>query len=247
MALPELPEWDERQKLMWEKEVLGFFLSSHPLQEHLATLQRYCPCTTEDLPSRAGPQRDVPGRLDLVRSRTSHVKKARREGEPTKYVNFDLEDTHGSVRCIMWPTEYERFGESIQPDAILIVRALVDRRGGGDEVNLIVQEVIQMADIERKCARHVRVRLDEGDEVRSQLKQLHSIATRFPGDCELQIDLQLQAGPRVCLKSQSLRVDSGPGFRDCVADLLSPASVDVAVAPLKGEAAKPQRRGPRSD
>ena len=55
--LPNLPEWEDREKLGMEKEVLGFYLSSHPLSEHVGTFSTYCTHTTvEAAASRIGPR-----------------------------------------------------------------------------------------------------------------------------------------------------------------------------------------------
>ena len=54
---------------------------------------------------------------------------------------FDLEDTDGMIRCILWPEQFVRFGELIQADAIRVVRGAIDKRPGSEEANLIVNEI----------------------------------------------------------------------------------------------------------
>ena len=44
--LPDVPEWEQKDRLAKEKEVLGFYMSSHPLAEHAKKLQAYCSHTT---------------------------------------------------------------------------------------------------------------------------------------------------------------------------------------------------------
>ena len=51
----------------------------------------------------------------------AHIRKLRPGAVATKYANFDLEDMHGAVRCIIWPDEFLKFGELVKPDAILLV------------------------------------------------------------------------------------------------------------------------------
>ena len=50
LSLPDIPEWDEKERLAFEKEVLGFYLKSHPLAEHAETLSAYCSHTTAAVP-----------------------------------------------------------------------------------------------------------------------------------------------------------------------------------------------------
>ena len=67
-SLPDVPEWDERERLAKEKEVLGFYLSSHPLAEHEKTLATYCSHTTAEAAELAAPHR---GRCSAACSRRS--------------------------------------------------------------------------------------------------------------------------------------------------------------------------------
>ena len=55
---------------------------------------------------------------------------------------FDLEDMSGILRTICWPEQFERFGEQLRPEAVLVVRGTLDKRPGSEEANLIVNELI---------------------------------------------------------------------------------------------------------
>jgi DNA polymerase-3 subunit alpha len=87
--LPHVPEWEPREKLKYEKDVLGFYLSSHPLEEHQAALATFCSHTTadlSDLPDRAEVM--VGGMLSSIKF--AHVRKVRPGSTATRYANFDL-------------------------------------------------------------------------------------------------------------------------------------------------------------
>ena len=88
VSLPEIPEWDEREKLLFEKEVLGFYLTSHPLAEYEQTLGTYCSHTTAELSELSDKTEVMVGGM-LSSIKLAHVRKAR-EGSGTKYANFDL-------------------------------------------------------------------------------------------------------------------------------------------------------------
>jgi DNA polymerase-3 subunit alpha len=155
----------------------------------------------------------------------AHVRKARDPNAPTKYINFDLEDMAGAVRCIMWPKEFAQFGHLVEHDAIVVARASVDRRGGGDEANLIINEIIPVADLDARCTRGVMIRVDEQKHGAEALRQLHRISQSYPGDCELQLLLNLADGRRVALTNASMKVDVAPEFRQRVDELLTPGNV----------------------
>jgi DNA polymerase-3 subunit alpha len=240
--LPDLPELDERERLLMEKEVLGFYLSSHPLAEHEKTLSIYRSHTTNDL----GALRDrteviIGGMLSSIK--VSHVRKARDPNAPTKYVNFDLEDMAGTVRCIMWPDEYAIYGEMVKPDAILMVRGVIDRRGGGDEVNIVVNELIPLDQLDSHYTRGIMVRVSQ-TQGEAGLTQLREIVRGYPGECELQLMLQLDDGTRVFLKSNALRVELNPEMRGRIDDLLGPGNIRLLTAPPT-PSAQPRRRTSR--
>ena len=157
--LPELPEWDEKEKLAKEKEVLGFYLTSHPLSEHLSTLASYCSHTTAAAAKLEHRTEVMLGGL-VSAIAVKHSKRAD-PGRPTRYAMFDLEDTEDMIRCICWPEQFVAYEEFIKPDAIVVIRGVVDKRPGSDEANLIVNEIIPLADLESRYTRGVLIRVDE--------------------------------------------------------------------------------------
>ncbi|MEO8498946.1 MAG: DNA polymerase III subunit alpha, partial [Planctomycetota bacterium] len=99
VALPNVPEFGERERLAMEKEVLGYYLTSHPLAEYEKSLKTYCTHTTAEiggLPDRTEVM--MGGMLSSVTFK--HIKNAKPD-KPTKYAMFDLEDMAGAIRCIL--------------------------------------------------------------------------------------------------------------------------------------------------
>ena len=144
-GLPDVPEWDEREKLAKEKEVLGFYLSSHPLAEHQETLATYCSHTTVEAAALAAPQRGDAGRHALG-DQVRRTPRTPRPGSPTKYAMFDLEDMAGiDAHASSGPSSSPSYGELVQPDAMLVVLRRRSTSGpGSEEANLIVNELIPL-------------------------------------------------------------------------------------------------------
>ena len=78
----------------------------------------------------------------------SHTKNPK-PGSPSRYAMFDLEDTEGMMRCIVWPDQFVHYEELIKPDAIVVVRGAIDKRPGSEEANLIVNEIIPLEEPRR--------------------------------------------------------------------------------------------------
>ena len=219
VILPVIPEWNERERLLLEKEVLGFYLSSHPLEEHERTLNSYCShATTDVVQLRDRAEVTLGGIL-------SSIKHARtRKGD--KYANFDLEDLTGTIRCIVWPKQFDEFGEMVQPDSILFVRGTIDRRGG-DEANLVVEELIPLDQLVARFTRGIMVRIKENGTTKDVLGKLHEILRGYPGEGQVQLYLTLEEGTGVVLHSQKLHVDVQPEMRERVDKLLGPGNVKL--------------------
>jgi DNA polymerase-3 subunit alpha len=181
------------------------------------------------------------GMLSAVNFR--HVKSAR-PGAPTKFANFDLEDKRGIMRCILWPEKCAEYGHLVQADGILVVRGEIDRRGGGDEANLIVTELIPLDELESRYTSGIVVRVDEQSHGLETLAHVREIVRGYPGPCELRLLLCLEDGSRVHLKSHRLQVEVTTEMRSRIDDLLGPGNLRLITAKPTTGNGKRQRRGP---
>ncbi|MEM9412535.1 MAG: OB-fold nucleic acid binding domain-containing protein, partial [Planctomycetota bacterium] len=239
--LPDMPEWEEREKLSFEKEVLGFYLTSHPLSQYTEQLERYTSHTTSQI-TQAGDRDKVTmgGMISAVKH--SHVKRVRDPGSPTKYVMFDLEDVEASIRCIQWPTEFAVQGDLVQPDAIVVIQGTVDRRGG-DEANLVVDRIIPLDELDQSLTREIKLRIDEEAHGQEILKKSYEIIRGYPGKCKLTLDLTLRDGMKVHLKSNKIRVDINQQLCSRLEELLGHNGFEMVVdrKQLSGRA-EPQKK-----
>jgi DNA polymerase III subunit alpha len=227
--LPEIPELPERERLMMEREVLGFYRSSHPLAEFEEKLSQFCTHTTSQIPNLPDRAEVMLGGM-LSAIKLAHVKKVRPGVTATKYANFDLEDRDGAIRCILWPDDFVTYGELVQADAVLAVRGSIDRRGG-DEANLIVNELIPLDQVDARYTTGLVVRVDERNSDSGTLKTLHEILRGYPGSRDLFFEVALSDGSQVQLKSHRMRIDILPELRRRLEELLGPGRTRSIMAP----------------
>jgi DNA polymerase-3 subunit alpha len=227
--LPDLPEWEEKDKLAKEKEVLGFYLTSHPLAEHESTLKSYCSHTT--VQAAALDHRSevmLGGMIGAIKfSNTKNPK----PGSPSRYAMFDLEDMEGIMRTICWPEQFAQYETMVQADSIVVVRGSIDKRPGSTEANFIVNEVIRLEDLAARYTRGVMIRVDEGHGGPRTLELLKEILRGYPGPTELQLLLCLADGHRVTLKCSENSVAINPELRTRIDDLLGPGNFRLITAP----------------
>ncbi len=232
VALPNVPEYPEKEKLAMEKEVLGFYLTSHPLSQHEATLRTFCSHTSAQLANLEARSEVMLGGM-LAAIKFSHTKNPRPGSTHTKYAMWDLEDLDGIVRCIMWPEQFAEFGEMVKADAILAVRASIDRRPGAEEINLIVNELIPLDDLSARFSNAVMIRVREDIHGLEKLTPLREIVRGYPGNKPLRLRLDLADGGSVTLDCGKSSVAIDPELRRRVEDLLGPNSFRVMGAPPK--------------
>ena len=223
--LPQIEEYPERERLMMEKEVLGYYLTAHPLDEHMDKLKQFTSHTTNKLI-------DIPDRGEVILGgMISSIKEAHtrnpKPGQPSKYANFDLEDVEGSVRCIMWPRQYAEFGHLIVPDDIVIIKGVVDRRGGGDECNMIINELVPLSQIEDRYTTGMIVRLQESTHGMQMIPKLREVTRAYPGRRKLQLLVQLADGTSVTLDAQGQGVDINNELRNRIDDLLGGGNIQM--------------------
>ena len=238
-ALPEVAPWDERQQLTHEKEVLGFYLSSHPLDEYAELLRGCCTHTTSEAA-------ELPGRTEVVVGgivsaiKLSHTKNAR-PGADTKYAMFDLEDTAGIMRCILWPNGYVQYGQFVEPDTIVVARATVDKRPGSEDANLIINELIPIENVDAQLTRGLAIRVDEVRHGTESLDQLREILRGYPGSQEVKLELCLSDGRRVFCVCDGLGVEVVPELRERLVELLGAENVRPIFASARREQARPPK------
>jgi DNA polymerase-3 subunit alpha len=239
VVLPDVPEWPEREKLQAEKEVLGFYLTAHPLDEYKQTLQTYCSHTT-------GAIADVPDRAEVILGgmvgaiKHAHTKNGK-PGAPTKYANFDFEDVDGVIRCICWPDGFATMGHLVVPEAILVMRGVIDRRGG-DEANIIVNELIPLDELASRYTSGVKVRADVERHGPDILAKIYEVARAYPGSGRFKLVLTLSDGSMVYFgDSRKLKVDPNEEFRERIDNLLGRGNLQLLVDKPKPQAAQPRR------
>lgn len=179
--LPDMPEWSQREKLAFEKEALGFFLTSHPLAEMADIIKQFSTYENKKLPElEDGVEVILGGMVSAIKK--AQTKKPSRNGH-SKYVNFDFEDPTGVVRCIMWPEEYSRLGEKVEPEQVRFVRGKVDKRSR--EPNVVVDAMWTLEEVEKEFTRQVLIKFQKGLHDFRVIERVRDIIGKNPGKAEV--------------------------------------------------------------
>lgn len=239
--LPDIPEFEDKIKLAMEKEVLGMYLSSHPLAEYVAQLSTLCTHKSVDLKAvKARSEVMVGGMISSIKIANTRNPKP---NQPSKYANFDLEDMDGAMRCICWPDGYAKVGHLIVPESVVIMRATVDKRDGGDEFNLIANEIIPIEEASSRFTAGLRIHVEESKHSVELIPKIQEILRGYPGKMEVTMALRLLSGETIQLKCKKHPVEICKELRVRLDDLLGETSHRLLVAPPKMKPPSAPRRG----
>ena len=177
VTIPPADDWTHSFKLNAEREVFGFYLTSHPLTEYADQIESFTQHTTKDL-KELGDGKDVVlgGMISAIKK--AQTKNPSRNGN-SKYVNFDLEDPAGVVRCIMWPDDFADAGEKVVQDSIAVVKGRIDARGR--EPNIIINQLLTLEEAEREFTRQIAIRFQKGLHDAEDMQRVREVLNRFPG------------------------------------------------------------------
>jgi DNA polymerase-3 subunit alpha len=223
---PDVPDWPAGERLNYEKQALGFYLSGHPLQPYDKLLRTYATHRCADLLALEGNTRVwLGGVIENLVYRT--VRKPTREGN-TRMARFRLEDLSGSVACVVFPDDLARCSGALQEEAICLVEGILEKRP--DEPELVIQKVVPWEKALELYTAALWIVLEENYQ-ETQLQALAECLRRHAGSCPVyfqvcrkgQFRVHLQAGARFSVR-YSL------ALKEELEQLLGPH----AVLPLRG-------------
>jgi DNA polymerase-3 subunit alpha len=232
--LPNTPDWDENQRLQSEKEVLGFFVSGHPLDKYAEKLRNLNVIDTATAlemkasPPPAGRRRDGPPENLLAIAGVIvglKIGKSKRSGE--MYAQASLEDTVGKIDIICFPKDYSRLCESLKIEVPVLVKGTLRADDEESAPKLSVSSVQPLEDIRIKLPQNVRIRVPLENASEAMLGSLRAMITAAPGPGRLMINLESRGEYCVMLEPEGLSVAADRGFIERAEELLGQGTVQA--------------------
>jgi len=196
-------EFDQRDLLSFEKELLGLYLTAHPLDDYAEDLQLYC------LPLRQVGSL-VPEQQALIGGRIKSLRRIdTKRGNQMAFVV--LEDGNGEAEITFFPKVLDVADASIFEDALIGLTVTAGKRNG--DINLVAEEVFPLSEISQRARLAVTLKLDGALLSKSQLAELAETLQQYPGDAPVRIhvvdtlgSVVVLADPRFCVRpSEPLR------------------------------------------
>ena len=220
--LPNLPDWDEHTRLAAEKEILGFFITGHPLEKYKDKLEDFRALTTEDicaLKNSTGKDEIFAGGV-ICNLRVLKSKK----GE--YYAQANLEDMLGSVEMLVFPEAFRRLQDKVKLEVPVLIKGGV-RIEEGANPKLTVSEITPLEEARPKLPRSLRIRIPLESATDSTVQALHNLFIERKGDSKVLFDVERQGDFMVVMEAEGYNVQPDRNFIARVEELCGRGAVRV--------------------
>ncbi|HMU95472.1 MAG TPA: DNA polymerase III subunit alpha [Elusimicrobiota bacterium] len=208
-------EWSEHELLANEKEVLGFYLSGHPLARYRRELASYTTHTLGKLPES--------GIVRVAGMIVNTKKTVTKSGHAMS--RFKLEDLEGEVECVVFPKTYTAdLARALVAHEMIVVKGRVETRM--DEKNILVEEAVPLRDARARFVKRVVVRLSTAGLAEDRVAKIQRAAAAHPGACRLCFELSTPTHGTYRLATEH-KVAPTDGFVHEMENLLGRGSVDL--------------------
>jgi DNA polymerase-3 subunit alpha len=217
VAIP-VGEWDKTVLLGYEREMLGLYVSDHPLFgiEHVIAASADCPIAV-----LTGSEERPDGSVVMIGGMVSGLqRKVTKKGDV--WAIATVEDLEGAIEVMFFPQTYQQFATSLAEDAVVVVRGRLDRR---DDIPKLVAMDLALPDVSQGREGPIVISLPVARCTAPVVDRLKEVLATHPGATEVHLRLQSAARTTVLRIDDGLRVHPGPALMGDLKALLGAGSV----------------------
>ena len=176
-SLPDIPPWSDNKRWFKEKELVGMYLTGHPLLQYTTEIETF---SNYDFTE---PLSNFDKEIVKLGGIISKIKKLLdRKNRQMAFIT--LESLNGTVEAIAFADIYERFKENIKVDNLVFVQGKVSRRGEKDG-RILVESINPLKGLMDRKSKNLNIRLEAEEIKKTDIENLKKLATQYKGDCDL--------------------------------------------------------------
>jgi len=222
-ALPNVPDWDEHTRLSAEKEILGFFITGHPMEKYKDKLADLNALSTGDISAlKKSTAKDenitTAGLISGLR-----VAKSRR-GE--LWAQASLEDMSGKVELLVFPEAYRKLAEKMKLEVPVLIRGGV-RIEEGANPKVTANDIIPLDEARVPLPKALRIRIPLGSATDGTVDALHTLFNERRGEAKVLFDVEREGDFMVVMEAEGYNVMPDRNFLGRVEELCGRGSVRV--------------------
>jgi DNA polymerase-3 subunit alpha len=201
--LPQIADWDNRMRLQFEKESLGFYISGHPLDFYSDQIRSVCTADTQSVrEKREGSEVVLCGLFSIIKEITT------KRGDRMAFLN--LEDKEGTIEVVAFSEPFTQARGLIAGDQPLALWAKVQH----DEksTKLLANRFLSMEEAALQAVDSVRIKLDASRMDRDAFGRLRHLLVSHHGDCRAVLHLAVEDKGEAILDLSKLPVNPTHAF-----------------------------------
>ncbi|MBI1883413.1 MAG: DNA polymerase III subunit alpha [Chlamydiae bacterium] len=192
ITFPNIPEWDEADILKSEKELLGFYVTGHPLTRVSHLLKLFRTDTTQSLYDRQdGVDVALGGILGKIQIKTT------KKGDKMALVSF--EDLEGLIEAVIYPKIFEKISGMVQEDKICFVEGKLELKE--EAVKVIVNNLVLLEDAPKIYTQSIYLQLKMNQSKSEDLDKIQTELLRFKGECPVYINFAFPDGGKITVST----------------------------------------------
>ena len=224
VAIPDVPEWDKRDKLNFEREMLGLYVSDHPLRGLEDQLDALSDSSVQGLLSEDSHKPD--GAVVTVAGMITSVSRRVAKSSGNPYARIELEDRTGSIEVMFFGRAYEPIAPVLSEDLICTIKGRLQRRDDGSTT--ISAQELNLPEISTDgTSGPVTIGIPEFKATEETLGELRSILRNHRGESEVRIAMNTRSKRVLMRLGADLRVQPNPALFGDLKVLLGPSCLDV--------------------
>jgi DNA polymerase III subunit alpha len=220
--LPFADPWPEQMMLMYEKEVLGFYVTSNPLSHCAETINIFSNINTAQIAETTQEKEVTIGGM-ITKIRYNLTKTGKNAG--SKMAVFTMLDLQGQVEVVMFPNTLNQFAKQLVADAVVFVKGRLDFRR--EKPNIIASELITLDEATDKLAGKVRINLDASDVTKEKVAEIKSICMHHRGKSSVYVAIRTDKGRVYASADRQLSVNPDTEFCRKMRHLLGPENLQL--------------------
>ena len=201
--LPVASPWPESERLQKEKEILGFYISGHPLEPYRTECELFATHTVDQLGTWSGD----PMTLAVV---VTAVKKQISKKSGAEFARLTVEDFAGSSEVLVFPEAWANLSHQVRVDVPVLLRGGYSKRDqGGERPTFIVETVTPLAAVQHSGQVAIAIQLALGAKIAPEIMEdVRSVVDAHPGPSALELHWSDGNGSRARLRSRSLKLSA---------------------------------------
>jgi DNA polymerase-3 subunit alpha len=222
-ALPDTPDWDEHTRLAAEKEILGFFITGHPLEKYKEKLLDLSALSTEDI---NGMKRSTNKDENITTAGLITGLRVAKSKRGELWAQGGLEDMSGKVELLIFPESFRKLGEKVKLEVPVLIRGGV-RIEDGANAKLTVNEIIPLDEAKVPLPKALRIRIPLESASADTVGALQALFHDRPGEAKVLFDVERQGDFMVVMEAEGYNVMPDRNFIGRVEELCGRGSVRV--------------------